>query len=73
MAGTGGRRREAERGTYAERNGNFCPDDLAALLRKAPEETRARVVRETVSVSTRLPGQRKEMGHRIVRAPGGDD
>uniref|UniRef100_UPI000BF137E9 hypothetical protein n=1 Tax=Streptomyces sp. ms184 TaxID=1827974 RepID=UPI000BF137E9 len=50
----------------------FEPDDLAALLHKAPEETRARLVRETVSVSTRLPEQRKEMGHRIVRALGGD-
>ncbi|WP_405549671.1 tetratricopeptide repeat protein [Streptomyces globisporus] len=50
----------------------FEPDDLAALLHKAPEETRARLVRETVSVSTRLPEQRREMGHRIVRALGGD-
>ncbi|MFB6702620.1 hypothetical protein [Streptomyces rubiginosohelvolus] len=50
----------------------FEPDDLAALLHRAPEETRARLVRETVSVSTRLPEQRREMGHRIVRALGGD-
>ncbi|MEU5372885.1 tetratricopeptide repeat protein [Streptomyces sp. NPDC005951] len=52
--------------------GGFEPDDLAALLHKAPEETRARLVRETAAVSTRLPEQRKEMGHRIVRALGGD-
>ncbi len=50
----------------------FEPDDLAALLHKAPEETRARLVRETAALSTRLPEQRKEMGHRIVRALGGD-
>ncbi|MFC8660381.1 tetratricopeptide repeat protein [Streptomyces parvus] len=50
----------------------FEPDDLAALLHKAPEETRARLVRETVALSARLPEQRKEMGHRIVRALGGD-
>ncbi len=50
----------------------FEPDDLAALLHRAPEETRARLVRETAAVSTRLPEQRREMGHRIVRALGGD-
>ncbi|MFD0421774.1 tetratricopeptide repeat protein [Streptomyces parvus] len=50
----------------------FEPDDLAALLHKAPEETRARLVRETAALSTRLPEQRKEMGHRIVRALGGN-
>ncbi|XUZ28552.1 tetratricopeptide repeat protein [Streptomyces sp. RMIT01] len=50
----------------------FEPDDLAALLHRAPEETRHRLVRETAALSARLPGQRKEMGNRIVRALGGD-
>ncbi|NED07911.1 tetratricopeptide repeat protein [Streptomyces sp. SID6648] len=50
----------------------FEPDDLAALLHKAPEETRARLVRETAALSARLPEQRGEMWNRIVRALGGD-
>ncbi|MGW1291595.1 tetratricopeptide repeat protein [Streptomyces sp. NPDC002533] len=50
----------------------FEPDDLAALRHKAPEETRARLVRETVALSVRLPDQRGEMWHRIVRALGGE-
>ncbi|OCC08347.1 tetratricopeptide repeat protein [Streptomyces sp. PTY087I2] len=50
----------------------FEPDDLAALRHKAPEETRARLVRETVALSVRLPDQRGEMWSRIVQALGGE-
>lgn len=50
----------------------FEPDDLAALLHKASEETRARLVRETTALSVRLPEQRGKTWHRIIRALGGE-
>ncbi|MFH9761257.1 tetratricopeptide repeat protein [Streptomyces anulatus] len=50
----------------------FDPDDLIALLHRAPEETRARLVRETAALSVRLPDQRGESWHRIIQALGGD-
>ncbi|MFI1929689.1 tetratricopeptide repeat protein [Streptomyces sp. NPDC020330] len=50
----------------------FEPDDLTALLHKAPEETRARLVRETAALSVRLPDQRGKAWHRIIQALGGD-
>ncbi|WP_097869403.1 tetratricopeptide repeat protein [Streptomyces sp. rh34] len=50
----------------------FEPDDLAALLHKAPEETRARLVRETVALSVRRPDPHGKTWHRIVQALGGD-
>ncbi len=50
----------------------FGTDGLAALLHKAPEETRARLVRETAALGVRLPEQHGEKWHRIVRALGGE-
>lgn len=50
----------------------FEPDDLAALLHKASEETRAKLVRETVALSARLPDQRGKSWHRIIQALGGE-
>lgn len=50
----------------------FEPDDLAALLHKADEETRARLVRETVALGVRHPDPHGETWHRIIRALGGD-
>ncbi|MFJ4703292.1 tetratricopeptide repeat protein [Streptomyces anulatus] len=50
----------------------FEPDDLTALLHRASEETRARLVRETAALSVRLPDQRGESWHRIIQALGGD-
>ncbi|MFJ6610972.1 tetratricopeptide repeat protein [Streptomyces sp. NPDC091289] len=50
----------------------FEPDDLAALLHKADEETRARLVRETVALSVRRPDPRGRTWQRIIRALGGD-
>ncbi|MDX3337958.1 tetratricopeptide repeat protein [Streptomyces sp. ATCC51928] len=52
--------------------GGFEPDDLAALRHRAPEETRARLVRETVALSVRLPEQHGKAWHRIIRALGGE-
>ncbi|MEV7048231.1 tetratricopeptide repeat protein [Streptomyces anulatus] len=51
----------------------FDPDDLTALLHRAPEETRARLVRETVALSVRRPEPHGETWLRIIRALGGDD
>ncbi|MEI7033856.1 tetratricopeptide repeat protein [Streptomyces pratensis] len=48
----------------------FDPDDLAALLHRAPEETRARLLRETAAVSTRHGGPHGATLHRIVQALG---
>lgn len=50
----------------------FDPDDLTALLHTAPEETRARLVRETAALGIRHPEQHGEVWRRIVRALGGD-
>ncbi|MFF7255531.1 tetratricopeptide repeat protein [Streptomyces microflavus] len=50
----------------------FDPDDLAALRHKSDEETRARLVRETVALSTRHPEPHGETWLRIIRALGGD-
>ncbi|MGW5928668.1 tetratricopeptide repeat protein [Streptomyces anulatus] len=50
----------------------FDPDDLTALLHRAPEETRARLVRETVALSVRRPEPHGETWLRIIRALGGD-
>ncbi|MFI7286387.1 tetratricopeptide repeat protein [Streptomyces anulatus] len=50
----------------------FEPDDLAALLHRASEETRARLVRETVALSVRRPDPRGKTWHRIIQALGGD-
>lgn len=50
----------------------FEPDDLTALLHRAPEETRARLVRETVALSVRRPDPHGKTWHRIIQALGGD-
>jgi hypothetical protein len=50
----------------------FEPDDLAALLHKADEETRTRLVRETVALGARRPEPHGETWHRIIRALGGE-
>jgi len=50
----------------------FDPDDLAALLHKADEETRARLVKETVALSVRYPEPHGETWRRIIKALGGD-
>ncbi|MFJ9107964.1 tetratricopeptide repeat protein [Streptomyces sp. NPDC102283] len=50
----------------------FEPDDLAALLHKASEETRARLVRETVALGVRRPDPHGKTWHRIIQALGGD-
>ncbi|MEV0883161.1 tetratricopeptide repeat protein [Streptomyces microflavus] len=50
----------------------FDPDDLAALRHKSDEETRARLVRETVALSARHPEPHGETWLRIIRALGGD-
>ncbi|MEW2068107.1 tetratricopeptide repeat protein [Streptomyces sp. NPDC007346] len=50
----------------------FDPDDLAALRHKADEETRARLVRETVALSLRHPEPHGETWHRIIQALGGN-
>ncbi|MFE6699597.1 tetratricopeptide repeat protein [Streptomyces sp. NPDC057718] len=50
----------------------FEPDDLAALRHRAPEETRARLVRETVALSDRRPGPYRDALLRIVGALGGE-
>ncbi|MFG3404427.1 tetratricopeptide repeat protein [Streptomyces sp. NPDC048142] len=49
----------------------FEPDDLAALRHRADEETRARLVRETVAVAARHPERHGETLRRIVEALGG--
>ncbi|MFI1220818.1 MULTISPECIES: tetratricopeptide repeat protein [unclassified Streptomyces] len=49
----------------------FEPDDLAALLHKASEETRARLLRETVALSARHPDPHGDAWLRIARALGG--
>ncbi|NEE22314.1 tetratricopeptide repeat protein, partial [Streptomyces sp. SID7499] len=51
----------------------FEPDDLTGLLHRAPEETRARLVRETVALSVRRPEPHGDMWPRIIRALGGED
>ncbi|MFJ6807454.1 tetratricopeptide repeat protein [Streptomyces anulatus] len=50
----------------------FEPDDLTALLHRAPEETRVRLVRETVALRVRLPDRRGESWLRIIQALGGE-
>lgn len=50
----------------------FDPDDLAALRHKSDEETRARLVRETVALSARHPEPHGETWLRIIPALGGD-
>ncbi|MFJ6511416.1 tetratricopeptide repeat protein [Streptomyces sp. NPDC091406] len=50
----------------------FEPDDLAALRHRAPEETRARLVGETVALSDRRPGPYRDALLRIVGALGGE-
>ncbi|MFJ6144137.1 tetratricopeptide repeat protein [Streptomyces anulatus] len=50
----------------------FEPDDLTGLLHRAPEETRARLVRETVALSVRRPEPHGDMWPRIIRALGGE-
>lgn len=50
----------------------FDPDDLAALRHKSDEETRARLVRETVALSARHPEPHGGTWLRIIRALGGD-
>ncbi|MGW8491636.1 hypothetical protein [Streptomyces sp. NPDC055886] len=48
----------------------FEPEDLAALRHRAPEETRARLVRETAALSDRRPGPYRDALLRIVGALG---
>ncbi|MEV4878278.1 tetratricopeptide repeat protein [Streptomyces cyaneofuscatus] len=50
----------------------FDPDDLASLLHKADEETRTRLVRETVALSIRYPEPHGETWRRIIKALGGE-
>ncbi|MFJ9623686.1 tetratricopeptide repeat protein [Streptomyces sp. NPDC101181] len=49
----------------------FDPGDLTALLHKAPEETRLRLLRETAALRVSHPGPHGEMWVRIGRALGG--
>ncbi|MFI0866992.1 tetratricopeptide repeat protein [Streptomyces californicus] len=49
----------------------FDPGDLAGIRHAAPEETRARLVRETAALSLRRP-ERGETWRRIIEALGGD-
>ncbi|MDQ0984050.1 tetratricopeptide repeat protein [Streptomyces sp. V2I9] len=53
-------------------SGGFEPGDLAAILHAAPEETRARLVRETVELSLRRPEPHGETWRRIIEALGGE-
>ncbi|WNF26644.1 tetratricopeptide repeat protein [Streptomyces sp. C11-1] len=50
----------------------FDPDDLAALLHRAGEETRARLVEETVALSVRHPEPHGGTWRRIIGALGGE-
>ncbi|MFJ1591100.1 tetratricopeptide repeat protein [Kitasatospora albolonga] len=50
----------------------FDPDDLTALLHKADEETRTRLVRETVALSLRYPEPHGKTWRRIIEALGGE-
>ncbi|MFI7234107.1 tetratricopeptide repeat protein [Streptomyces cyaneofuscatus] len=50
----------------------FDPDDLASLLHKADEETRARLVRETEALSVRHPEPHGKTWRRIIEALGGE-
>ncbi|MFE1472779.1 tetratricopeptide repeat protein [Streptomyces cyaneofuscatus] len=50
----------------------FDPDDLAALRHKSDEETRIRLLKETIAVGVRHPERHGETLRRIIRALGGD-
>ncbi|MEW5542167.1 tetratricopeptide repeat protein [Streptomyces cyaneofuscatus] len=50
----------------------FDPDDLAALRHKSDEETRIRLLKETIAVGVRHPERHDETLRRIIRALGGD-
>ncbi|MET9092497.1 tetratricopeptide repeat protein [Streptomyces cyaneofuscatus] len=50
----------------------FDPDDLAALRHKSDEETRIRLLKETIAVGVRHPERHGEALRRIIRALGGD-
>ncbi|MFD8468203.1 tetratricopeptide repeat protein [Streptomyces cyaneofuscatus] len=50
----------------------FDPDDLAALRHKSDEETRIRLLKETLAVGVRHPERHGEALRRIIRALGGD-
>ncbi|MEU0359763.1 tetratricopeptide repeat protein [Streptomyces cyaneofuscatus] len=50
----------------------FDPDDLAALRYKSDEETRIRLLKETMAVGVRHPERHGEALRRIIRALGGD-
>ncbi|MYR96844.1 MULTISPECIES: tetratricopeptide repeat protein [unclassified Streptomyces] len=50
----------------------FDPDDLAALRHMSDEETRIRLLKETVAVGVRHPERHGETLRRIIRALGGD-
>ncbi|MFE4382810.1 tetratricopeptide repeat protein [Streptomyces cyaneofuscatus] len=50
----------------------FDPDDLAALRHKSDEETRIRLLKETIAVGVRHPARHGETLRRIIRALGGD-
>ncbi|MFI1188142.1 tetratricopeptide repeat protein [Streptomyces californicus] len=52
-------------------SGGFDPGDLAAIRHAAPEETLARLVRETAALSLRRP-ERGETWRRIIEALGGE-
>ncbi|MFD7213744.1 tetratricopeptide repeat protein [Streptomyces cyaneofuscatus] len=51
---------------------SFDPDDLAALRHKSDEETRIRLLKETIAVGVRHPARHGETLRRIIRALGGD-
>ncbi|NDZ66117.1 tetratricopeptide repeat protein [Streptomyces cyaneofuscatus] len=50
----------------------FDPDDLAALRHMSDEETRIRLLKETIAVGVRHPERHGETLRRIIRALGGD-
>ncbi|MEU0916048.1 tetratricopeptide repeat protein [Streptomyces cyaneofuscatus] len=50
----------------------FDPDDLAALRHKSDEETRIRLLKETIAVGVCHPERHGETLRRIIRALGGD-
>ncbi|WP_433396895.1 tetratricopeptide repeat protein [Streptomyces sp. CA-146814] len=50
----------------------FDPGDLAALRHKSDEETRIRLLKETIAVGARHPERNGETLRRIIQALGGD-
>ncbi|MEW1626340.1 tetratricopeptide repeat protein [Streptomyces sp. NPDC089173] len=50
----------------------FDPGDLAALRHRSDEETRIRLLKETIAVGARHPERHGETLRRIIRALGGD-